>query len=174
MNNHIIFFSPQIIKAADVPTIFNKNNNKIEKSILKNKITNDNSNLHNIETKKFNHDNELEENITKDIIIKSNKFNDDDSLIEVKLPNPYLATDLMADKKLITFQLKSKYKSKFADYFKDKKFDKFDKDNINSKPNVKNIKTNKTYKYSDKFDKYINFTDLKKYRAYTNKIKQNK
>ena len=48
--------------------------------------------LRNSETKKYNHeieeDKKHEEN-NKDIIIKTNKFNEDGSIIEQKLPNPY-------------------------------------------------------------------------------------
>ena len=116
--------------------------------------------MHNLETKKFNQENyELDENLTKDIIIKSNKFNDYDSLIEVKLPNPYRMTEILGGQKFITFQIKSSYKSKFADYIK--KNNKFS----NSPLNEKNIKTNKTCKISldnNKFDRNINFTNLGK------------
>ena len=125
--------------------------------------------LQNSETKKYNH--EIEEDKrqnenNKDIIIKTNKFNEECSVIEEKLPNPYLETDL-GNKKIFSFKVNSKYKSKFADYYDKKRnnSESFDK---------KNIKLNKTYKYSDKFDKFdkhINFTNLKKkYRALSNKI----
>ena len=74
--------------------------------------------LQNSETKKYNHeieeDKKHEEN-NKDIIIKTNKFNEECSVIEEKLPNPYLETDL-GNKKLFSFKVNSKYKSKFADY----------------------------------------------------------
>ena len=142
--------------------------NKQEKAFLKNKITNDNTNmiLQNSETKKYNHeideDKKQNEN-NKDIIIKTNKFNEECSVIEEKLPNPYLETDL-GNKKLFSFKVNSKYKSKFANYYEKKcnNSESFDK---------KKIKLNKTYKYSDKFDKHINFTNLKKkYRALSNKI----
>ena len=142
--------------------------NKQEKVFLKNKITNDNTNIifQNSETKKYNHeieeDKKLHEN-NKDIIIKTNKFNEECSVIEEKLPNPYLETDL-GNKKLFTIKFNSKYKSKFADYFGKK-------GNSSESYDKKKIKSNKTYKYSDKFDKHINFTNLKKkYRALSNKI----
>ena len=141
--------------------------NKHEKSLLKNKITNDNTNLilQNSETKKYNHeidDYKNKDENTKDIIIKTNKFNEECSIIEQKLPNPYLETEL-GNRKLYSFKLNSKYKSKFADYYERK-------GNNTGSVDYKKIKLNKTYKYSDKFDKHINFTNLKnKYRALTNK-----
>ena len=126
--------------------------------------------LQNSETKKYNHeieeDKKHEEN-NKDIIIKTNKFNEDGSIIEQKLPNPYLDTDIINNKKVLSMQIHSKYKSKFADYYQ-KKGNSSDSFN-NSK--IKKIKINKTYKYSAQFDKHINFTNLKaKYRAFSNKI----
>jgi len=99
--------------------------NKHEKSTLKVKNTNDNTNLilQNSETKKYNHeieeDKKHEEN-NKDIIIKTNKFNEDGSIIEQKLPNPYLDTDIINNKKVLSMQIHSKYKSKFADYYRKK------------------------------------------------------
>lgn len=108
-------------------------------------------------------DRKLDEN-SKDIIIKTNKFNDNCSIIEEKLPNPYLETDILGNRKYITLKLNSKYKSKFADYNRKKKTN-------NESINSKTIKQNKTYKYSDKFDKHINFTNLNiKYRAKSNKL----
>ena len=143
--------------------------NKQEKAVLKNKITNDNTNLilQNSETKKYNQeieeDKKQDEN-TRDIIIKTNKFNDECSVIEEKLPNPYLETDILGNKKYITCKVNSKYKSKFADYYSKKR-------NNSESIDKKKIKQIKTHKYSDKFDKHINFTNLKtKYRAMTNKI----
>ena len=100
----------------------------------------------NSETKKYNHeieeDKKHEEN-NKDIIIKTNKFNEDGSIIEQKLPNPYLDTDIINNKKVLSMQIHSKYKSKFADYYR-KKGNSSDSFN-NSK--IKKIKINKTYKY---------------------------
>ena len=134
--------------------------NRQEKVNIKNKITNDNTNiiLQNSETKKYNP--ELDEDKkSKEIIIKTNnRFNDECSEIVAKLPDPYEITDIIGNKKLISYQLKAKYKSKFADYFEKKNFN------------------NKTSKYSlkgdKKFDKYINFTNFKmKYRALSNNIK---
>ena len=146
--------------------------NKQEKALLKNKITNDNTNLilQNSETKKYNQeieeDKKQDEN-SKDIIIKTNKLNDEYSVIEEKLPNPYLETDILGNKKYITFNVNSKYKSKFADYHKRKGTSSESADNKIIKMN----KTNKTLKNSDKFDKHINFTDLKtKLRTLSNKI----
>ena len=142
--------------------------NKQEKSLLKNKITNDNTNLilQNSETKKYNHEIEEDKNKdknNKDIIIKTNKFNEEYSIIEARLPNPYIETELI-NRKLFSFKLNSKYKSKFADYYGRKG------NNTGSADNKK-IKMNKTHKYSDNFDKHINFTNLKnKYRTLTSQI----
>ena len=148
--------------------------NRQEKVNIKNKITNDNTNiiLQNSETKKYNP--ELDEDKkSKEIIIKTNnRFNDECSEIEAKLPDPY-QIDIIGNKKLISYQLNAKYKSKFADYF-DKK------GHTNISFDSKKIRNNKTSKYSmicdKKFDKYINFTNFKmKYRALSNdiKLKQN-
>ena len=143
--------------------------NRQEKVNIKNKITNDNTNiiLQNSETKKYNP--ELDEDKkSKEIIIKTNnRFNDECSEIEAKLPDPY-QIDIIGNKKLISYQLNAKYKSKFADYF--------EKKNFNGNVDNKIIRNNKTSKYSlkgdKKFDKYINFTNFKKkYRALSNNIK---
>jgi len=144
--------------------------NRQEKVNIKNKTTNDNTNiiLQNSETKKYNP--ELDEDKkSKEIIIKTNnRFNDECSEIVAKLPDPYEITDIIGNKKLISYQLKAKYKSKFADYF--------EKKNFGGSVDNKIIRNNKTSKYSlkgdKKFDKYINFTNFKmKYRALSNNIK---
>ena len=146
--------------------------NRQEKVNIKNKTTNDNTNiiLQNSESQKYNP--ELDEDKkSKEIIIKTNnRFNDECSEIEAKLPDPY-NTDIIGNKKLISYQLKAKYKSKFADYF--------EKKNFNGSVDNKIIRNNKTSKYSlkgdKKFDKYINFTNFKnKYRALSNNIKLKK
>ena len=125
----------------------------------------------NSETKKYNHEIEeekkKEEENNKDIIIKTNKFNEEASIIEQKLPNPYLDTDIMGNKKIYSMKVQSRYKSKFADYY-EKKGNSYE--SLDNKK-IKKIKLNKTYKYSGQFDKHINFTNLKaKYRAQSNKI----
>ena len=103
-------------------------------------------------------------NESKEILLQTNKFNEDGSVIEAKLPNPYLNTECVGNKRFISLKLKSKYKSKFADYFKKK-------GNTKDESSDKNIKSNKTFKYQINFDKNINFTHLKeKYRSSTNKI----
>ncbi len=86
--------------------------NRQEKVNIKNKTTNDNTNiiLQNSETKKYNP--ELDEDKkSKEIIIKTNnRFNDECSEIVAKLPDPYEITDIIGNKKLISYQLKAKYK----------------------------------------------------------------
>ena len=93
-------------------------------------------------------DNNINTNNHEEIIIRTNKYNTTNSIIEVKLPNPYLDTECVIGKKYIDYNLNSKFKSKYADY-------------INSKPSINNeIKINKTHKISKKFDKYIYFTSI--------------
>ena len=84
----------------------------------------------------------------EEIIIRTNKYNLSNSIIEAKLPNPYLDTECIKNKKYIDYNLNSKFKSKYADY-------------INSNSSINNeIKVNKTHKITKKFDKYIYFTSL--------------
>ena len=129
--------------------------------------------MQNSETKKYNQEldeDKKQEGIVKEIIIKTNnRFNDECSVIEAKLPDPYVNTEFFGNKKLISLKLNKRYKSKFADYF-DKK------GHTNISFDSKKIRNNKTSKYSmicdKKFDKYINFTNFKrKYRALSNNIK---
>ena len=143
---------------GDVPIIINLNEikNKVDnKCKLKNNITNDNTNdnLRKTYTKKRNSKIEEEKNERnhEEIIIKSSKYNNAYTIIEEKLPNPYLNTELVKNKKYIDYNIKSTFKSKFADYLKNRKtYDYFS-----------HIKQNKTLKYSDnKIDKYVYFTNI--------------
>ena len=87
-----------------------------------------------------------------EIIIRTNKYKSTDSFIEVKLPNPYLETEI--DKsKYVSLNIRSKYKSKYANYMKIKS-------NINEMENDREIKMNKTHKITKKLDKYIHFTNF--------------
>jgi hypothetical protein len=101
---------------------------------------------------------EKNENNHEIIIIKSNNYhyNKAYSVIEAKLPNPYLDTELVRKKKYINYNFKSSFKSKYADYLKNKSEN-------NEITNNHKIKKNKTYKFSDLNvnNKYIYFTDIK-------------
>ena len=139
-----------IIAKIDTP----KKNEKNE-ALLKNNLTNDftNTNLgytdaKNKEEEKKNKTNENDKiNNHEEIIVRSNRYNSTNTIIEVRLPNPYLDTECVKYNKYIDYNIESKFKSKFADY-------------INSKSNKKReIKSNKTLKISGlKMDQYIYFT----------------
>ena len=108
----------------------------------------------NLKTREENNSNENKHNELiknhEEIIIKSTKYNTTNSIIEVRLPNPYLDTECVKHNKYIDYNINSKFKSKFADY-------------INSKTHLDNsggIKTNKTHKVIKKFDNHIYFTKL--------------
>ena len=107
-----------------------------------------------LKTKEENDSNEIKHNEAiknhEEIIIRSNKYNTTNSIIEVKLPNPYLDTECVKHNKYIDYNINSKFKSKFADY-------------INSKTHLHNsggTKSNKTHKIIKKFDNHIYFTKL--------------
>ena len=142
----------------DVPIIINLNEikNKVENKIqLTNNITNDNAkdNLRKSYTKiwKYKIEEEKNERNHEEIIIKSSKYNNAYTIIEEKLPNPYLNTELVKNKKYINYNIKSSFKSKYAEYIKYKKTYDYNT----------HIKQNKTFKYSDnKIDKYIYFTNI--------------
>jgi len=160
---------------GDVPIIINLNEikNKVDnKCKLKNNITNDNTydNLGKTYIKKMNSKIEEEKNERnhEEIIIKSAKYNNAYyTIIEEKLPNPYLNTELIKNKKYINYNIKSTFKSKFADYLKNRKTYSY----------FTHIKENKTFKYSDyRIDKYVYFTNIhtnetlnKRNKALTNK-----
>jgi hypothetical protein len=95
----------------------------------------------------------INDNNQEEIILKTNKYNSKDSIIEVKLPNPYLNTEIVKPNKIINFNIKSQFKSKYADY-------KRIKSNINEMDNDREIKLNKTLKIAKKFDKFIHFTNF--------------
>ena len=105
------------------------------------------TNMENEDNKKINYNN------NEEIIIRSNKYNSKDSIIEVKLPNPYLDTEIAKPNQYINFNIKSKFKSKYADY-------KRIKSNINEMQNDREIKLNKTLKITKKFDQFIHFTNF--------------
>lgn len=155
---------------ADVPiiTILDHNSKKKDddnnqtqiKQNLTNVITNGNvtnlfqiqnkntkSNIEQGDNKKDVNNNQLE------IIIRSNKYKSTDSIIEVKLPNPYLETENNKSNKYINLNINSKFKSKYADYTKIKS-------NINEMENDREIKMNKAHKITKKFEKFIHFTDF--------------
>ena len=105
------------------------------------------TNMEKGDNKKINYNN------NEEVIIKSNKYNSKDSIIEVKLPNPYFDTRIVKPNKYINFNIKSKFKSKYADY-------KTIKSNINEMENDREIKLNKTLKITKKFDKFIHFKNF--------------
>ena len=92
------------------------------------------------------------------IIIKSNNYhyNKTYSIIEAKLPNPYLDPELVKKKKYINYNIKSTFKSKYADYLKNKNV-------YNEITSKKRINKTKTYKFANLNDnnKYIYFTNIK-------------
>ena len=101
----------------------------------------------NIKTEKEKN-NENEKRINhEEIIIRSDKYKTTNTIIEVKLPNPYLDTECLKNKKYIDYYIKSKFKSKYADYMH--------KHSLN-----REIKTNKSHKVINKFDKHIYFTNI--------------
>ena len=147
------------ITHSDFPIITNllldktKEKNQAEAQIqknLSNDKTNSNIGLNNIKNKKdkiINHE---------EIIIRSNKYKSSNSIIEVKLPNPYLDTECLKNNKYIDYNIKSKFKSKFANYLK--------------KPFInREINTNKSQKTLKKFDKHIYFTNISSNKGIRNK-----
>jgi len=67
------------------------------------------------------------------------------------LPNPYLDTECVKYKKYIDYNVKSKFKSKYADYINSKS-------TLNSKNEIRNNKTLQIS--SSKIEKHIYFTKL--------------
>ena len=122
-----------------------KTNINIRKSFIKKRSSKS-------EEEKNEYNNNKSINNHEEIIIKSNKYNNIYTVIEAKLPNPYLNTELVKNKKYIDFNIKSKFKSKYADYAKYK-------NNFGEINNNQSIKYNKTYKFC-KIDKYIHFTNI--------------
>ena len=122
-------------------------------------MTNDNTNinLRFFSSQKFNskceeEKNEYENNNEKnheEIIVKSRDFNANYTIIEAKLPNPFLNTELVKKKNYINFNINSRFKTKYSDYLKKK---------ISNNSSNQVIKQNKTYKYCNKIDEYIHFS----------------
>ena len=136
---------------------------------LKNNLTNDftNTNLGHTyakiknmkteEEKNNDHHHEIKNKNTKDIknheeiLLRSKKYSTTNTIIEVKLPNPYLDTECVKYNRYIDYNIKSKFKSKFADYINNSK------SNLSS---IREIKSHNTYKISKKIDNHIYFTNL--------------
>ena len=153
----------RLISYSDFPIITNllldkaKERNQAQlqlKNILSNDKTNSNIGVNNIKNK--NSKTEQEKNDKnknnkiinhEEIIIRSNKYKSTNSIIEVKLPNPYLDTECLKKKKYIDYNIRSKFKSKFADY-------------IQKHSNNRVLNTNKSQKIIKKFDKHIFFTNI--------------
>ena len=148
---------------SDVPIITNiipdknKENNQV-KSLLKINLSNDKTNsnigLINIKNKNSKTDQEKNDKNENDkiinheeIIIKSNKYKTTNSIIEVRLPNPYLDTECLKNNKYIDYYIKSKFKSKYADYMHKQSLNRV-------------IKTNNSHKQLNRFDKHIYFTNI--------------
>ena len=138
--------------------------NKIKESnqsLLQKNLTNDytNTNLgqtylpNKIDEKNNNKDLKKEEitNNHEEIIIRSNKYRTSHTIIEVKLPNPYLDTECVKYKRYIDYNVKSKFKSKYADYINSKS-------TLNSKNEIRNNKTLQVS--SSKIEQHIYFTKL--------------
>ena len=87
----------------------------------------------------------------EEITIRTNKYNSINTIIEVKLPNPYLDTMCVKYNKYIDYNIKSKYKSKYADYLT-----KSDSHNKRQKT------TNKTFYSLYNIDQHIYFTKTNK------------
>jgi hypothetical protein len=83
------------------------------------------------------------------ITIQSNNFHDKGSIIEVKLPNPYLDIDRPERNKTIEYRIKSKFKSAFADY-----------KNHSLTNDGTNLKNKNRFKFinSNKYNNNIHFT----------------
>jgi hypothetical protein len=137
------------MKDNESQLIKNNTNDKTNINLQKSFINKRNSNL---EEEKNEYNNNINENNHEEIIIKSNEYNQPYTIIEAKLPNPYLNTELVKNKKYINFNIKSKFKSKYADYANYKK-------GLHEIKNSQSIKYNKTYKFC-KIDKYIHFTNV--------------
>ena len=93
-------------------------------------MTNDNININirkfsskklnsKFEEEKNEYDNNNEKN-HEEIIVRSKEFNNNYTIIEANLPNPFLDTELVKKKKYINFNINSRFKSKFSNYLKKK------------------------------------------------------
>ena len=109
------------------------------------------------EEKNNEHHREIKNKNTKniknheEIILRSKKYSATNTIIEVKLPNPYLDTECVKYKRYIDYNIKSKFKSKFADYINNSKT------NLSS---IREIKSNNSHKILKRIDNYIYFTNL--------------
>ena len=131
----------------------NQDQSQLQKNLSNNK-TNSNLGLNNIKNKnskneKGKNDKNKNDKIInhEEIIIRSNKDKSNNSIIEVKLPNPYLNTECLKNNKYIDYNIKSKFKSKYAKYIQ--------------KPFINRVtNTNKSQKTLRKFDNHIFFTNI--------------
>ena len=84
-----------------------------------------------------------------EILLHSNIICDSNSVIEVKLPNPYLYTGTKTPNQYINYNINSKFKSKFADYIQNRSLHK------------SNISENKSeFKSKEDIEGKIYFTNL--------------
>ena len=132
---------------------------EIKPTISKNNLTNDFTNTGGGQNKEEDKNDNIVNSINdkkeiinnhEEIIIRANKFNTCHTIIEVKLPNPYLDTECVKNKRYIDYNYKSKLKTKYADYLNYKPINHTEK---------KEIKYNKTFKIPmPNVDKHIYFT----------------
>jgi len=169
------YYIYRLISYSDFPIITNllldktKERNQAQpqlKNILSNDKTNSNIGVNNIKNKNSKTEQEKnDKNKNKndkiinheEIIIRSNKYKSTNSIIEVKLPNPYLDTECLKKKKYIDYNIRSKFKSKFADY-------------IQKHSNNRVLNTNKSQKIIKKFDKHIFFTNISSNKKISKKL----
>ena len=134
----------KIVAKADVPLIVDENI-AFSKSIDSNNLNNHQIKFVRSKTrkKKMGHQ--------KSIHIKTNGFGQDCSVIEEKLPNPYTITEHSRRQKIIEYNVKSKYKSMYADYLNHTSTFDATKNDIKIKTTIKN--------FSTKIEPYIYFTN---------------
>ena len=86
------------------------------------------------------------------ITLKTKIYDDNLSIIEVKLPDPYLITEQSSKYKTIEYHINSKFKSPFADYI-----------NHSLTNKTSNFKSKfKEYKLLKKYNEHIHFTKTQK------------
>ena len=86
------------------------------------------------------------------ITLKTKENQDNISVIEVQLPNPYLNINNPEKNRTIQYRIKSKFKSPFADYINHS----LTNDTFNIKDKLK--RNNNKYKISSEFNDNIHFT----------------
>lgn len=86
------------------------------------------------------------------ITLRTKTNQDSMSVIEVKLPNPYLNIDNPEKNKTIEYRFKSKYKSPFADYI--------NKSLTTDTSNLNDIRKKTKYINSNKYKNNIQFTKI--------------